>query len=135
MLVVHRERKSKHERCRNECIYVFDMRKVKRIMCISITHRRAILLFRVKVSVRSQADNHDKEAVGSQRQTGLAEHIPPPLASLHFGAPSRTPRALHFCCRTALIAVIRGAVVIFIVVAFHEALVVGRIRVTDLVIE
>jgi hypothetical protein len=63
------------------------------------------LLFRIKVRVRSQANNHNKEAISSQRQTRLAEHIPPPLAALHLGAPSRMPRALSICRRVGLVIV------------------------------
>ena len=105
------------------------------IICISNAHSHDILLFRIKVRVRSQAHNHDKEAIGSQRQTRLAEHISPPLAALHLSTPSRTPRTLHFGGRTAVVAVVGGAVVVFVVVAFHEALVVRRIGIADLVVE
>jgi hypothetical protein len=114
--------------------------KNKRKSCIPTTPPNAqhlpitSLLFRIKVRVRRQANNHNKEAISSQRQTRFAEHISPPLAALHLGAPGRMPRALCVCWRAGLV-IIRGAVVVFVVIAFHEALVVRGVGVADFVVE
>lgn len=63
-------------------------RKGKVYQQATLSRRAQSLKFRVKVRVRSQANDHDKQAIGSQRQTCFAEHISPPLATLHLGAPS-----------------------------------------------
>ena len=72
-------------------MYVTCEKDKKSIFISNAAHHHAILLFHIKVSVRSQADDHDKEAVGSQCQTRFAEHVSPPLAALHLLAPSGTP--------------------------------------------